>query len=199
MPRLPVVIVIVLVVAAVAIWHPPQRALTVVTPAPSASPRRAAHPARAAQAPGTRVVVYVVGAVLRPGLYPLQATARVEAAVRAAGGLRPDADPAGVNLAAHPEDGEEIVVPVRGAAKTAMPAKPVRGLRTRSRSTPHVADVNRATAAELTGVPGIGPAIAARIVAVRERDGLYTTFDQLLDVAGMTQARLDRAQPYLRL
>ena len=59
-------------------------------------------------------------------------------------------------------------------------------------------DVNAADAAELAAVPGIGRAIAARIVELREREGAFTSLDELLDVAGMTQTRLERARPYLR-
>ena len=52
-------------------------------------------------------------------------------------------------------------------------------------------------AAELAAVPGIGRAIAARIVELREREGSFTSLDELLDVAGMTASRLERARPYL--
>jgi competence ComEA-like helix-hairpin-helix protein len=60
-------------------------------------------------------------------------------------------------------------------------------------------DLNRADAVQLQQIPGIGATLAARIVDVRRHDGPFTTYDQLLDVAGMTEARLDRVEPYLRL
>ena len=60
-------------------------------------------------------VVYVAGEVRRPGVYRLPAAARVDDAVRAAGGQGPAADPVAVNLAERVRDGEEIVVPPRGA------------------------------------------------------------------------------------
>jgi competence protein ComEA len=147
-------------------------------------------------------VVYVAGAVQRPGLYRVTSGARVDDAVRAAGGLRPDADALAVNLAARTEDGEEIAVPVLGDAGTprGLHTRTARGRRARSRkAAPHVVDLNSVDASELASIPGIGPAIAARIVAVRERDGAFATLDQLLDVAGMTSGRLDRAQRYLRI
>jgi competence protein ComEA len=59
-------------------------------------------------------------------------------------------------------------------------------------------DVNAADAAELAAVPGIGRAVAARIVELREREGSFASLDELLDVAGMTQSRLERARSYLR-
>jgi len=161
------------------------------TPAPIARPHRRASPAAAVS------VVYVVGAVRRPGLYRIAEGARIDDAVRAAGGLRADADATGVNLAAHVSDGDEIIVPVLGEPSRAA----VRTKRSRSRSakTHGIVDVNTAPASVLASVPGIGATIAARIIEIREQDGAFTTFDELLDVAGFTQSRLDRAQPYLRL
>jgi DNA uptake protein ComE-like DNA-binding protein len=47
-------------------------------------------------------------------------------------------------------------------------------------------------------VPGVGRAIAGRIVELRGREGSFATLDELLDVAGMTQTRLERARPYFR-
>lgn len=60
-------------------------------------------------------------------------------------------------------------------------------------------DVNHANAGQLASVPGIGPALAQRIVEVRESEGAFDTFDELLDVAGMSDSHLQRALPYLAL
>jgi competence protein ComEA len=59
-------------------------------------------------------------------------------------------------------------------------------------------DVNRATAAELTALPGIGPALAARIVASRETEGPFRTADDLLRVAGIGPAKLEAIRPRVR-
>lgn len=184
-----------LLIAALAIWHPaphPMQAV-VATVRASASPR----PHRS-QAPSD-AVVYVVGAVPRPGLYRVRPGDRVDDAVRAAGGLLASADPSGVNLAARVRDGDEVLVPLLGAA----PARARRGRAARSSTRPSPPaspiDVNSADAQSLAEVPGIGPTVARRIVALREREGAFESFDELLDVAGMTASRLERAQPYLTL
>src|SRR3954468_1088300 len=78
----------------------------------AAPPLRVARPVRAAP----RLVVDVAGAVRRPGLYRFPPGARVDAALAAAGGATARAEIAAVNLAAPLADGEQIVVPVRGAA-----------------------------------------------------------------------------------
>jgi competence protein ComEA len=192
------VAVAVLALVAVAIWHPAPRA-PLASAAPSATaPSR--YPHVRAPAPFAVVLVYVVGAVQHPGLYRIAAGARIDDAVRAAGGLRADADPAGVNLAAHASDGDEIAVPLLGQLlKHPLNTKRSRSSRGRAGKSAAIVDVNSASAEALASVPGIGTTIASRIVAIREQDGAFTTFDELLDVAGMTESRLARAQPYLRL
>src|SRR5215210_7451197 len=64
--------------------------------------------------PSSRVVVDVVGAVRRPGLYRLAQGSRIADAVTRAGGATGKADLAQVNLAAPLADGEQVVVPKRG-------------------------------------------------------------------------------------
>ncbi|HTZ55913.1 MAG TPA: helix-hairpin-helix domain-containing protein [Candidatus Acidoferrum sp.] len=184
---------------ALAIWHPaPQAPLAIAGQPSTVAPPRHARRGLPAATPGA--IVYVVGAVVRPGLYHLADDARANDAVRAAGGFRPGADPAAVNLAAHASDGDEIFVPLLGeSSRSTSPTKRARAPRTRLVKTHAIVDVNTASAQTLASVPGIGATVAARIVEIRARDGAFTTYDELLDVAGMTQSRLDRALPFLHL
>jgi len=191
-------IAVAIAVAALALWHPGRTAapgFAAVPGSASAPHRRARRPLPSAD-PGA--VVYVAGAVARPGLYRLAPGARADDAVRLAGGMRPGADPVAVNLAARVADGDEIVVPRIGEA---TPRPRGRSPRSRRVSTPAPASVglNDAGADMLAKVPGLGPALAARIVAFRETNGAFANLDELLDVNGMTPARLDRAAPYLQL
>ena len=196
-------VLIVLAVAALialAVWHPAPRPPLSTSSAATSTP--GAHRVRRApSSPSTeRATVYVVGAVSRPGLYQLGTDARVDDALRAAGGFTPGADPAGVNLAAHVTDGEEIFVPLLGeTTRIASSVKRTRSPRMRTAKTHAIVDVNSASAQALASVPGIGATVAARIVEIRQRDGAFATLDELLDVAGMTQSRLDRALPFLHL
>jgi competence protein ComEA len=190
---------------AIAIWRPVAQAPITIASPPAAggfAPRthHRSHVAAAAAGQGTSLI-YVVGAVRRPGLYRVAPDGRIDDAIRAAGGLSPGADPAGVNLAARVSDGDEIAVPRIGETPRATSRlRRSRTARTHRKTKSHaIVDVNTADAAQLATVPGIGATIAARIVTVREQEGAFTTFDELLDVAGMTQSRLDRMQPYLRL
>jgi competence protein ComEA len=187
-------------IVALALLHPaPQPAFT-SSPSPAASfTRPVTRDTGHARTPGHGDVVYVAGAVRRPGLYRLAAGSRGADAVAAAGGMAPSADAGGVNLAAPVSDGDEVFVPVAGAKSPARArSRAHRTRRSRAISAPPIAlDVNIAAADQLAAVPGIGSSLAARIVAMREADGAFASLDELLDVAGMTQARLERARPYL--
>src|SRR5437016_6662584 len=108
--------------------------------------------------PESGVIVDVVGAVAHPGVYRLPAGARVLDALLAAGGMTGDADLAALNKAAPLRDGMRIFVPRPGEA---VPAGSV------GSDAEQKIDINHATAAELQGLPGIGPSTAARIVRSR--------------------------------
>ncbi len=158
------------------------------------------------QPTAAHALVYVAGEVVRPGVYPVAPDARVGDAVERAGGLRPAADPSAVNFAAHVSDGDEILVTARGAAEAPHARRHrAHGAHRRSsrhpRRTPDTesasVDINAADAAALANVPGIGPGLAERIVAFRTVNGPFTSPDELLDVSGITDRRLEAMLPYV--
>ena len=134
------------------------------------------------------VVVYISGAVNKPGVYKVAPTARVADVVVLAGGLRADADYAAVNLAAHISDAAHIQVQSVGAPQTHVAAE----------SAPTTVAVNRASAEELASLPGIGPALAARIVEYRTAHGAFATMDDLGAVPGIGPAMQSKLTPLLR-
>ena len=211
--------------AAFRAWHPAPPALAIApgespanpAAARSSPPRNApleGGPAPDVSARPERAVVYVAGEVLRPGVYALPASARAVDALHAAGGPAGDADLVAVNLAEPLVDGEEIVVRPKGASVSlgssvaAGPARTGRGHRSargsrrrrgsRSRKAPpgEAVDLNRADAVALEELPGVGPALAERIVAFRELNGPFASLDDLLDVNGMSESRLQELAPY---
>ncbi|MGZ6339309.1 MAG: helix-hairpin-helix domain-containing protein [Candidatus Limnocylindrales bacterium] len=113
------------------------------------------------------IVVEVVGGVARPGVYRLEDGARVSDAIAAAGGYGPRLDAArasSLNLAARLEDGAQVRVPSRDEAA----ASGSTGSTVPSSTPGGQLDLNRATAAELDTLPGVGPATAAKIIAARQ-------------------------------
>lgn len=135
--------------------------------------------------PSSRVVVDVVGAVRRPGLYRLRQGSRIADAVARAGGATDKADLAQVNLAAPLADGEQVVVPRRGApgavgggSSTGAPAGPVQ--------------LSTATLEQLDTLPGVGPSTAQKILDYREKHGAFSSADELDAVPGIGPKRLEQ-------
>lgn len=146
-----------------------------------------------------RLAVHVTGAVRRPAVVRLSEGARVADAVAAAGGLADDASP-DLNLAAPLTDGGQVDVPRRGEpADAAVRAPPAGGAAAGDVAAAPAApgaggaiDVNRADAAALDALPGVGPALAARIVAWRSSNGPFRTPEDLLNVSGIGDRTLER-------
>jgi competence protein ComEA len=148
----------------------------------------AGHPVLAADAVATRhakVVVHVVGAVRRPGLYALRDGARIADAVRRAGGTTRKADLESINLAAPVEDGLQVVVPRRqppAAPGTAAAGEPASG----------PIHLNTASLEQLDTLPGVGPVTAQKILDWRQSHGAFTSVDDLDAIPGIGPARLEQ-------
>ncbi len=159
----------------------------------------------AAAADREEVVVHVCGAVRTPGVYWLPAGARIYEAVASAGGALPEADQEAVNLAARVSDGEQIRLPRKGEALPVAPARAPAAPGGAGRPAAAAAKteiklplhLNLASAAELETVPGIGPALAARIIAYRQANGPFAAVEDLLNVAGIGEKTLAKLRPYL--
>lgn len=137
------------------------------------------------------LVVHVAGAVVAPGVHELPAGSRVVDAIEAAGGLVPEADSARINLAAPVADGERVYIPRVG--EPAPP--PVEGAATAPGPGTGPVDLNHADQAALEALPGIGPATASAIIRHRDQIGRFTSVDQLLDVQGIGEAKLEQLRP----
>ncbi len=131
------------------------------------------------------ITVYVDGAVAKPGLYTLPTGSRLADALDRAS-LLPSADTSRLPLAERLRDGQSIVVPERPAqvaegTTATVPAEPGSTL----------IDINAASADELETLPGIGPALAERIVAYRTEHGPFQSVDELARVRGISPRMVD--------
>lgn len=145
-------------------------------------------------APVGPVFVHVAGAVASPGVYQLDADARVHMAIAAAGGASNAADLDGLNLAAAVADGQRVYVPESGEVDPAtVPSGPIAidasGLADAGDPGEPI-DLNTATAQQLELLPGIGPATAAAIIDDRDRHGPFAAVSDLERVPGIGPAKL---------
>lgn len=176
---------------------------TVPLPAPATGSSAGGGPGRGEQAaagdvrldsPSGMAYVHVVGAVRRPGVYRVGARARVQEAIRRAGGATRRAELDAINLAAVVSDGAQIVVPRRGAAGVAPPAGSGAVVGAGAAAAPGApsapVNLNTATEQQLETLDGVGPATAAKILDYRRTNGGFRSVDDLDAVPGIGPKRL---------
>ena len=147
------------------------------------------------------LIVDVTGEVINPGVYELNANARVIDAVKAAGGAKKSADLSLINLARMIKDGEQIYIEAKLSSQSS---------RYRSSSNSSLAsmrasigngtiNINRASAKELERLPGIGPVLASRIVQFRSANGSFLTIEDLGKVPGIGNSKLEKFRNLIRI
>lgn len=172
---------------------------------------------RSGKVQGKTIRVQVSGAVLEPGIYDLPADSRAEAAIAAAGGLTEAADTERVNMVRKLRDGMLLQVPALKAGGGKKAAKRVAGASGNAANAygKNAADkhgaskvsaqgsagrvrINSASASELQSLPGVGPALAQRIIAERSR-GRFASAEDLLRVSGIGKAKLEKIRAYVEV
>jgi competence protein ComEA len=142
---------------------------------------------------GGDALVHVAGAVRRPGVYRLSAGARIQDAVRRAGGGTGAADVNAINLAAKVADGQQVIVPRRasaGAAAGGVPTAAPGDAAPAGGAAAAPVNLNTATAEQLDTLDGVGPATAEKILDWRRQHGGFRTVEDLAQVPGIGPKRL---------
>ena len=124
------------------------------------------------------ITVHAVGAVNNPGIYHLPSGSRIYELIEMCGGFTGEADQESLNQARPLIDGEQIYI-----HKTGETPAPASGVSNNAKI-----NINRASAKELTALPGIGDTRAQQIVAHRESHGYYTEIRDITDVSGIGEA-----------
>ena len=160
-----------------------------------------AAPVREMSVKESEIVVYVAGAVNHPGVVRLAEGARAKDAVDACGGFLPTADTNGVNLAQKLKDGVQVTVPEK--APVAAEGRAAQGAPTASgasRSLPDgMVNINTADEKELDKLPGIGPAMAKRIIEYRTENGAFQSPEEIKRVKGIGDAKYEKMKDKIAL
>lgn len=158
-----------------------------------------------------QIVVDVDGAVAHPGLYKLPPGSRVQAALAAAGGLSPQADVHRINRAAKLHDGQKLYVLSQGESTPPQAASSGQGCEGQACTSAEggvagsdaegqgLVNINTANAVQLTQLPGVGPAIAQKIIDYRTANGPFTSVDDLTKVPGIGAAKLAQIKSHARV
>lgn len=162
-------------------------------PPPAAAAAQPSAPETAQPSEPETVTIYISGRVNQPGIIELPRGSRVALAVEQAGGMTPEADMDALNLARVLDDGEHIIVPAPGE-ETAPSAVQDQA---EEPSSPSLININSASTAELETLPGVGPAIAQRIVDWRETNGSFSSVEELMEVSGIGPATFENLRDHI--
>ena len=147
-----------------------------------------------------KVTVSISGAVAKPGLYRLEPNRRVVDLVEQAGGLLPEAEQDKLNMARRCYDGMHVEVKYKKVVlpkKSPVAREPLAA--GRAQANDKIISLNSASEQDLALLPGIGPALAKRIVDYRQRNGAFTSIEQIMDVSGIGESKFEQLKPRISL
>lgn len=154
-------------------------------------------PSSAGKGSGKDFIVYVSGAVNKPGVIIVPAGVRVLDVIDRSGGLLPVADTTKINMAQIVKDGMQINVPIRVSTGNATAGASSPGVS--GHATSGKININTADAQELDKLPGIGPAIAEKIIQYRETNGSFKESSDLKKIPGIGESKFDKLKDQITI
>lgn len=195
-----IIAVVALVFVATQLFRAEDSEVPLAPPVEPASPNPASTSSASTPGASTKpalLVVHVTGGVRSPGVVTLPVGSRVNDALKAAGGLVAGAQLGSLNLAAPLTDGMQIIV---GSASnplstTSAPSAQSAGGSPGQSQGGALVNLNTATQAQLEELPGVGPVMAGRIIEWREKNGSFTSVNELQEVDGVGAKTFERLKP----
>lgn len=133
----------------------------------------------------------ISGAVKKPGVYQLEHGTRLFELIELAGGLSAKADIDAINQAAFIEDGEKIIIPVRGGDDTGQSDDSVKSGNASVTKKSGAININSADKQGLMEIPGVGEVIADRIIEYR-KTSRFRKIDDIKNVRGIGDAKFEK-------
>lgn len=147
-----------------------------------------------------KIKVYVTGEVNSPGVIELDEGARIQDAIEGSGGIKPEANLKDINLAYEVSDGEKIYIP-NLSEESSETCQEKENLSTSASnagtSSTGKVNINKATASELTNVPGIGASTAQKIVSYRDENGKFKSVEDIKNVSGIGASKYESMKDYI--
>ena len=137
--------------------------------------------------PKQEITVYVTGAVNKPGLVKVPEGARAADAVNACGGLLPTADGEKINMAQSLKDGQQLKVPEKAGTNGKTDSGKMD--KTKAADSGEKVNINTADEKALDTLPGVGPAMAKRIIEYRESEGAFQSIEDIKKIRGIGEAK----------
>lgn len=151
------------------------------------------------------IIIYITGAVNNPGLLHLPLDARLDDALKKAG-LSYDADLESLNPAQRLKDGQKVIVPFKEYTQQEQigrvqkeSADERKGIAVSSSSGSGKVNINTAGLEELDLIPGVGPALAQRIIDYREQNGLFSSPEEIQQVSGIGPKTYEKMAEFIRV
>ncbi|HWJ77498.1 MAG TPA: helix-hairpin-helix domain-containing protein [Niallia sp.] len=146
----------------------------------------------------TVIMVDVKGAVKYPGVYEMNETARVNDAIKTAGGLLENAEEDAINFAMRLSDEMVIHVPFVGEeGSVALTEMSQQTTNSQGEAENNVININKASEEELQEIPGIGPSKAKAIIEYRETNGTFTSKEQMKEISGIGEKTYEKLESYI--
>lgn len=132
-----------------------------------------------------KIVVYIEGAVAKPGIIFLNSGATLGELIELSGGLLANADTKKLNLDETIEDGQKITIYPRRMNNINENAELI--------------NINTATIEELQKLPRIGPSTAKKIIEYREQNGKFNTIEELKNVSRIGEKTFEKLKDKIKV